>query len=236
MSAWDDIFNDPRVRGLIEQEPAGRITAEPSWTSPETVVEELRATITGGTNPSSAAVWITDSQHAQRDRLRQICPPHLLRGGSWVDAWNNRAFSLTFANGSRVQFASSDQEAQTQAGISDVGVLWVDEECPREHFTENLRAMVNVPHSFWFMTYWPEQKYAWVRDYYDDAAAGKVPTVTVGPVITMLDNVHNLGEQAVSDFEASITPAEAKSRMGGEYAAGEDLVFGGLEIPTVAAV
>jgi hypothetical protein len=177
-----------------------------------------------------------DSQHAQRDRLRQICPPHLLRGGSWVDAWNNRAFSLTFANGSRVQFASSDQEAQTQAGISDVGVLWVDEECPREHFTENLRAMVNVPHSFWFMTYWPEQKYAWVRDYYDDAAAGKVPTVTVGPVITMLDNVHNLGEQAVSDFEASITPAEAKSRMGGEYAAGEDLVFGGLEIPTVAAV
>ncbi len=62
MTAWDDIFNDPRVRGLIEQETAGRITAEPSYASPEAVVEELRATITVGTNQSSAAVWITEGE------------------------------------------------------------------------------------------------------------------------------------------------------------------------------
>lgn len=47
----------------------------------------------------------------------------------------------------------------------------------------------------------------------------------------MNDNVHNLRPAFIEDFASSITPADVKARIGGEYAAGEDLVFANLEIP-----
>lgn len=177
-----------------------------------------------------------DEKHPQRDLVKNLTPEFLLRDGSWTEAWSAQVYTLHFQNGSHIEFVSGDQDPHTQAGTSGIGVLWVDEECPRGHFVESLRGMVDVPSSYWFMTYWPEQKWSWVREYEERALKGDIQGVEVGPTVTIHDNAHNLTQTNIDQFQASILPSEVGSRMGGEYTEGEDLVFGGLDIPIVKVV
>ncbi len=174
-----------------------------------------------------------DKPHALRDLLRSVVPARYLRGGQWAEAWNNMAHTLWLANGSHIEFVSGAQAANTQASTSHLGVLWIDEECPREHFVENIRAL-DAPNAVWWMTYFPEQRYAWVRDYHDAVERREIPGVALHTVM-MADNRHNLRPGFIEDFASALTPAAERARVAGEYSSGDDLVFGGLEIPTISA-
>ena len=73
--------------------------------------------------------------------------PSMMVNGSWDDSWNNSTLTLTFSNGSTVQFLTHGMELDKHGGVAMHGVYF-DEIPPHSVFNENLMRLVDYE-GFW---------------------------------------------------------------------------------------
>lgn len=68
--------------------------------------------------------------------------PSMMVNGSWDDSWNNSTLTLTFSNGSTVQFLTHGMELDKHGGVAMHGIYF-DEIPPHAVFNENLMRLVD---------------------------------------------------------------------------------------------
>lgn len=92
---------------------------------------------------------------------RWLVPSDLVNG-SWEDSYNRMERTLFFADGSFVEFKSSDQDLDKHAGTSR-HFIHFDEEPPKLIFDENLLRIVDTGGKWW-LTMTPVNGMTWVYD------------------------------------------------------------------------
>ena len=68
--------------------------------------------------------------------------PSMMVNGSWSDSWNNSTLTLTFSNGSTVQFLTHGMDIDKHGGVALHGIYF-DEIPPHAVFNENLMRLVD---------------------------------------------------------------------------------------------
>lgn len=68
--------------------------------------------------------------------------PSMMVNGSWEDSWNASSLTLTFSNGSTVQFLTHGMELDKHGGVALHGIYF-DEIPPHSVFNENLMRLVD---------------------------------------------------------------------------------------------
>lgn len=173
-----------------------------------------------------------DKEHVARDTVRAWMPERWLRGGTWSAAYSIVGHTLHLANGSYIEFLSSEQDLDKHAGAG-LHAVWFDEECPRLVWQENvMRLASGEAAGDWWMTYTPVLGLAWIEeDVYQPALRGERPDIAVQEVTTY-DNRHNLAPGAIEQLEAQFPdPRDRDVRLHGRYGRREGLVYAmfGLE-------
>lgn len=141
-------------------------------------------------------------------------PTGELVGGAWSTAYNRELRTLTFDNGSFIEFLSYDQDLDKHAGTSR-HFIWFDEEPPELIFQENMMRLIDVGGSY-IMTMTPVEGMTWVYDsFYMAAKTGSDPNMFVVEVDTT-ENPHlNPGE--VDILLATMNEDERKARKQGKF-------------------
>jgi len=100
------------------------------------------------------------------EKLRKLCPPHVLAGRSWNSAYDKQSRILHFACGSWLQFLSAEQTIDKHSGAA-LGFCWFDEEPQGEKgyqlFVENTGRLFREGGRFW-MTSTPYLGVTWSVD------------------------------------------------------------------------
>lgn len=94
-----------------------------------------------------------------KPELKRWIPPSYLINGSWEDSYNAQLKTLTFSNGSTIEFMSFEQELDKFAGTSRHGI-WLDEEPPKDIWTECKLRLLDT-NGDWWMTMTPVQGMTW---------------------------------------------------------------------------
>ena len=163
-----------------------------------------------------------DKPHVQRDKMRLITPPHWLRGGNFFSAYSVMGHTLHFANGSLLEFMSSEQTTDKHSGQS-ISACWFDEEMPKQIFNENL-ARLDQTGSAWWFTYTPVMGLRWVYDeIYVPALRGSKDLFMVQ--VDIEDNRRNLGKDFIEKLEGSLSDDEQSLRLRGRYSVNTGLVY-----------
>lgn len=168
--------------------------------------------------------------HSTRQMLQDWCPQQWLEGGAWETAYSPVGNALRFANGSLLEFVSSNQEALEQAGAHGMTFIWFDEEMPEYHFKEN-RSRLDRPGAGWWLTYVPVGDHPWLEQETRAVLTGERPNTTMRE-ITIYDNIHNLpgglahGLEWIEKYSEGFSPHERARRLLGQYVMPEGLVFG----------
>lgn len=71
----------------------------------------------------------------------------MMVNGSWDDSWNNSTLTLTFSNGSTIQFLTHGMELDKHGGVALHGIYF-DEIPPHAVFNENLMRLIDFE-GFW---------------------------------------------------------------------------------------
>lgn len=80
--------------------------------------------------------------------FKRLCAPSMLKGGSWEEAYSEAKRTLTFANGSTIEFMSYEMKTEKFAGTSR-HFIHFDEEPPRDIYEECSARLVDVEGSAW---------------------------------------------------------------------------------------
>lgn len=152
---------------------------------------------------------------------RWIIPSDLV-GGSWEDSWNNREHTLTFDNGSFIEFKSYDQDIQKHAGTSR-HFIHFDEEPPQSIFAESMLRLVDTDGSWW-MTMTPLNGMNWVYDeLYKKGKDGELREMLVVEVVST-ENPY-VSESALEILLATLSDEEREQRQLGKFAERGGKVF-----------
>lgn len=158
--------------------------------------------------------------------FKRWTPPSLLRNGSWEDSYSASERTLTFENGSFIEFMSYDQDTDKFAGTSR-HFTHFDEEPPQHVFNECLARLVDT-NGDWWMTMTPVEGMTWIYDtIYLPGKSGENPRFNIVEV-DMLDNPH-LNPEAAEAFLSGLTPEERKAREKGEFVQLGGLVYKGFD-------
>ena len=147
-----------------------------------------------------------------KPEIARWLPPSELINGSWEDSYDKAHNVLTLDNGSTVEFMSYVQDTDTFAGTSR-DFVWMDEEGPKEIYTENLLRIADCGGKLW-LTMTPLEGMTWV---YDDVfeAAQTDPKIAVF-VVDMEDNPHlNHGE--IDVILSGLDADEKEARKHGRF-------------------
>lgn len=156
-----------------------------------------------------------------QETIRRWVVPSDLIGGSWEDSYSAQFKTLTFANGSTIQFKTYDQEILQHAGPS-LHFIHFDEPPPKGLYGENAVRVVaryaDFPSSgSWWMTYTPVFGMDWTyTDLYKPAKLDPVGTGISVFEADMDDNPY-LTEEAKSDVLKGLDEQEAGIRKTGKY-------------------
>src|SRR5947209_4487318 len=149
---------------------------------------------------------------------RQWVVPSDLINGNWEESWHERSRTLHFANGSFIEFKSSDQDTLKHAGTSRHLVLF-DEEPPKAIFDENLLRLVDT-NGTWMITETPTEGMTWIYfDFYE-----KKPPGLLILEVDMDDNPY-LSQDAKERILAFLDEDDKATRKSGKFSSRGGLVF-----------
>ena len=157
------------------------------------------------------------------DKLKQFCPRSELLGGSWTKAWSEKYKTLSWANGSEMEFLSFEQDVEKFAG-KDLDACYSDEHGPLKYFRENM-ARLTDRNGFYMQTFTPDLGSAtWEKRVFRDLVAQGFSFEEF--VFTIYGNPF-LDAEGVKTFEASLGTDEyiKKIKLMGEYAALAGMVY-----------
>jgi phage terminase large subunit-like protein len=95
-------------------------------------------------------------------QFQQWLYPSALKGGAWETAYNKLLRTLTFSNGSTIEFMSYDQDLDKFAGTSRHWIHF-DEEPPKSIYIENMARIIDTDGDFW-ITMTPVEGMTWVYE------------------------------------------------------------------------
>lgn len=155
--------------------------------------------------------------------LAQWIPPSLLVNGSWLDSYNGRTRTITFANGSFLEIMSYDQELDTFAGASR-HYTHFDEEPPSAIWTECRARLIDTGGSYW-ITMTPVEGMTWVYDQiYEPWQQLKEASGFEVIEVDMTENIY-LGNAEIEVFLHGMDAEEIKARKKGEFVQIGGLIF-----------
>lgn len=153
--------------------------------------------------------------------MKQWIPKSYLKNGNWDDSYSKQDHVLTLANGSIIEFMSSDQDLQKFAGASRHWI-WFDEEPPELIYDECRARLVDTNGVFW-MTLTPVMGMEYIFDkIYMPAKQGHRLYGAIE--VDMADNTH-LDPQSVAEFLESLTPEQRRIREHGQFIQVSGTVF-----------
>lgn len=160
--------------------------------------------------------------------LRRWAVASDLRGGTWDKAWDARAHTLHFANGSTIEVKTTDQDLDTHAGTSR-HFVWFDEECPEPYWNENQARTLDVKGSMW-MTMTPLEGQDWSYDRLYLPGTGRDgrtrdPDVQVVQAETWGNETLDPDEIARLAAQWAGSPDDLAARLHGEYVAVGGLIY-----------
>lgn len=147
-----------------------------------------------------------------------------LVNGSWEDSYNKEFRTLTFANGSFIEFMSYDQDLDKFAGTSR-NFIHFDEEPPESIYKENMMRLIDTGGSHW-ITMTPVEGMTWLYDAIylrglpEDGTEGS-PNISV-IIVDMMENPY------INEVEAQfiLSGLDAEERDAREH--GKIVQIGGL--------
>lgn len=142
------------------------------------------------------------------------CPLSELKGGSWYTAWDRETRTVTFENGSFVEFKSYDQDVEKFAGTSRHFVHF-DEEPPQDIYIECIARLVDTAGSWW-MTLTPVQGMIWM---YDEIFVKGQSDPEAGISVIEVDMHENpyISEEEINTFIAALPEEDREARAKGKF-------------------
>lgn len=148
-------------------------------------------------------------------QYKQWLYPSALRGGSWEAAYSPSTRTLTFSNGSTIEFMSYDQQLDKFAGTSRHWVHF-DEEPPKPIWVECLARLVDT-NGEWWMTMTPVEGMTWIyTDIYEPWEKNPQESTTEVIEINTLENPY-LTQEGIENLMDSMTDDDATTRIGGGF-------------------
>lgn len=158
--------------------------------------------------------------------LARWIPTSLLVSGSWEQSYDKQSRVLTLANGSRMDFLTSEMDTEKHAGTSR-HFCWLDEEPPESIFNENMLRLVDVQ-GHWWLTMTPVLGMTWVyRRYYEPMVEGVETDETRSFEYFSAPSENNpfLPEGALDTMLAGMSSEEREARKYGKFVAASGLVY-----------
>lgn len=154
-------------------------------------------------------------------KIKELAPRHLLKGGLWETAWQEKARTLTAANGSVMRFFSYEQ-AVNKLGGDDVDAVYLDEHAPKAFFIECVARTVDR-NGYLVLTMTPEAGITWEEEAIIDASEHD-PGIDFW-FFSTFDNPH-LSREGVKELEKLITdPKLRDAKLRGRFVALAGLVY-----------
>jgi phage terminase large subunit-like protein len=205
------------------------------------------------------AIWRATATHPYRPELNQLGPtrgrvaavdfpkgveailipqykqwlyPSALVDGSWERSYDKHSRTLTFANGSFIEFMSYDQDLDKFAGTSRHWIHF-DEEPPKPIYGECRARLVDTNGEFW-ITMTPVEGMTWIYDdLYEPNVNNPEGTVEIIEVNT-LDNPY-LTAEGIANLMEDMDEDEITTRVGGGFVRQGGRVYKNFD-PTPGAV
>lgn len=158
-----------------------------------------------------------------KPEVKRWITPSMLKNGSWEESFNSNTKTLTFENGSFLEFMSYDQELDKFAGTSR-HFTWFDEEPPNSIYNECMMRLVDTK-GYWWMTMTPVEGISWVYfDIYEPWKLGEAPHISVTEVNTEMNPHVDVDEMDLL-LGAGTSDEERRARRKGEFVFMTGLVF-----------
>ena len=156
-----------------------------------------------------------------KPEIRRWIAPSMLVNGSWEDSYSAASRTLTFDNGSFLEFKSYDQDLDKHAGTSRHWI-WFDEEPPHSIFEENMMRLIDTSGK-WCLTMTPVEGYTWTaEELYEPALRGDKDIYVVQ--VDMLDNPY-LNHKSIEEAMSHLSPEDREARQQGKYVMQGGLIF-----------
>jgi phage terminase large subunit-like protein len=158
-----------------------------------------------------------------KELYKKICPPEMLRGGTFDKAWAKEPPVLHFENGSTIEFLSYEQDLDKHAGTSRHAIAF-DEEPDEAIFNENLARLIDTDGEWWIaMT--PLEGLTWVyHNYYEPYEKGQLEEATELFIYNTDDNIY-LPKGAFDRLMGNLSVEERNARRKGQFIALSGLIY-----------
>ena len=164
-------------------------------------------------------------------QYKQWLYPSALIDGSWERSYDKHSRTLTFANGSFIEFMSYDQDLDKFAGTSRHWIHF-DEEMPKPIYDECRARLVDTNGEFW-VTMTPVEGMTWIYDdLYEKNVNNPEGTVEIIEVNT-LDNPY-LTAEGIANLMEDMDEDSITTRVGGGFVRKGGLVYKNFD-PTPGA-
>jgi phage terminase large subunit-like protein len=151
--------------------------------------------------------------------LQRWVPLIELKNESWLDSWDSYRRTLTFANGSTIEFLSYEQDLEKHAGTKR-NFIYFDEEPPESIYGENMARLLAQRDAAWWCAMTPTKSFTWTDDRFvnppENIRAQVESSVLVIKVDTE-DNEANLPEGTVERTLGLLSEDERKMRAHGTF-------------------
>lgn len=149
-------------------------------------------------------------------QYKQWLYPSAIKGGTWETAYSPSTRTLTFTNGSTIEFMSYDQGLDKFAGTSRHWVHF-DEEPPHSIYGENIARLVDTAGEFW-ITMTPVEGITWI---YDELYEPNIELALEDRSVEIVEinSYENpfLTEEGIDLLRSSVSEDEAAVRIGGGF-------------------
>lgn len=147
-------------------------------------------------------------------QFKQWVYPSALMGGSWYSAYHSGSRTLTFSNGSTIEFMSYDQDLDKFAGTSRHWIHF-DEEPPKPIWNECMARLIDTGGDYW-ITMTPVEGMTWI---YDDLYEPNVNNLDGNVFIIEINTLENpyLSADAIQQFAGQVDADEISTRVGGSF-------------------
>lgn len=154
-------------------------------------------------------------------KFKRWMSPSMLVDGSWDKSWDKGSLTLTFSNGSTIDFLTYQMTLEKHAGVPRHMVSF-DEEPPRDIFNESLMRLMDYD-GFWIISATPINGMEWIFDLLvEPALAGELENVEVFELVG--DNPY-LQADDKSKFMMGMDKEERQIRGEGKFIARSGLIF-----------
>ena len=142
-----------------------------------------------------------------------------LKNESWLDSWDNYRRTLTFANGSTIEFLSYEQDMEKHAGTKR-NFIYFDEEPPESIHAENMARLLAQEDAGWWCAMTPTKGMTWTNDRFIEPPEDKKARIQAAVLVVevdTVDNQDNLPEGTVERTLGILSDDEQKIRAHGTY-------------------